>query len=613
MTTGERDVGQRGWPEIRQFESDLDAEAVAAWWDRAGFRRSEFTAQGRSLATLVLDGDWCRRRVINLHFVEERRGKWHSSVDFEMPRELDHLELCDAGRKRRWLPVAMYRKHLLPITHMQTRDEDDRIVPTASSAVSAQLAFAMLMGRASLTSLDLSLAAPLLWRIACPNSVASDEAMAEFLKRHWPTASLGQSLLHRQQFLLALRCLAGSALIVTEVHEKDRGEQRVLNLYSDGPVRVSRRFWEMAGWRPLTVAPRVVFGGNAVSYDMEIEPPQQILVADSRLLFSYFQPRQSLSPPEPELGHPLDPPAPRPPLKAGHRLWRWWIAGSRHRPKRHGPEDALTLSIREQSMDRRWDHVEGSAEPMTAHVRVRGSRFARMGQGRDVYAIFQFYPQYVGQLLQFLFVGGINLAFLAIVTRSVHDPTMEPLLAQHPDVLLIAVLAVVGIGGSITLVPREHVLTTFVLRPWRQYVVVILFLTLAGSALVLVYGGPWGMTGRPWSVPGWTHGLLRAATWLAFVTWLVLAAITLRVRKAETRGTRSWKRVGLRFRLAQYPCGKALDERGLGAITDDQRVRQRAAIESLYVDQYLRDDSQRVLLNRGIPVSIRHEPTERGF
>jgi hypothetical protein len=97
------------------------------------------------------------------------------------------------------------------------------------------------------------------------------------------------------------------------------------------------------------------------------------------------------------------------------------------------------------------------------------------------------------------------------------------------------------------------------------------------------------------------------------VTWLVLAAITLRVRKAETRGTRSWKRVGLRFRLAQYPCGKALDERGLGAITDDQRVRQRAAIESLYVDQYLRDDSQRVLLNRGIPVSIRHEPTERGF
>jgi hypothetical protein len=608
MTTGGIDVGQRGWPEIRRFESDVDAEDVAAWWNRAGFRRDQFAAQGRKLAGLVFEGDWCRRRVVNLHFVEERRGEWHSSVDFEVPSQLDHLELCDAGRHRRWLPLAMYRKHLLPITHMQARDEEDRIVPTASSAVSAQLAFAILMGTAALTSLDLSLAAPLLWRIACPNSVASDEALAELLRRNWPAANIGGLAAHREEFLLYLRCLAGSALVVYELPRDQAGEQRVLNLYSDGPVRVSRRFWEMTGWRPLTVAPRVVFGGNAVSYDVEIAPPQQILVADSRLIFSYFQPPQVQA-----TGYPLEPPTERTPLTAGERLWRWWIAGSLHRPRKHGPEEPLTVSIREQSMKRRWDQVEGSAEPNTAHVRVRGSRLPRISQGRDIYAIFQFYPQYVGQLLQFLFVAGINVAFLAIVTRSVDDPAMKPLLAQHPDILLIAVLAVVGIGGGITVVPREHVLTTFVLKPWRQYVVVILFLTLAGSALVLVYGRHWSPPGTTWSVPAWTHELLRGATSLAALTWLVLAAITWRVRKAETRGTRCWRRIGLRFRLAQYPCGKALDERALGAVPGDQKARQRAVIESLYVDQYLRDDSQRVLLNRGIPVSIRHEPPERGF
>ena len=35
-------------------------------------------------------------------------------------------------------------------------------------------------------------------------------------------------------------------------------------------------------------------------------------------------------------------------------------------------------------------------------------------------------------------------------------------------------------------------------------------------------------------------------------------------------------------------------------------------IEALFVDQYLRDESQRELGNRGVPPSIRHESRERG-
>ncbi|MGA2835280.1 MAG: hypothetical protein ABSF84_01655 [Acidimicrobiales bacterium] len=582
---------------------------MAEWWAGADAnRRRTFLYEGRELARLVLEGQWCRRRVINLHFLEERRGEWHGSVDFEVPRRAGAIKLCAAGRGLVWIPVAMYRKHVLPITHMEVRDEQDHIVPTASSAVSTQLAFAMLMGTAARTSLDVARAAPLLWRIAAPNSVASDRALAEFMEEHWPSAAAGGSEVDRQRFLLTLRSLVGSALVVSELPADELGRQHILNLRSDGPVRVSRRFWEMAGWRPLTVAPRVVFGGNARSYHMEIAPPQQILVADSRLIFSYFRDSK-----EPHTGRELTRPHVREPLGPGKRLWRWWAGGSLRRRRRQEDEEPLTQAIRRQCMERYWDQIEGSAEPMTAHVRARGERFPGAFEGRDVYGIFQFYPAYVGLLTQFLLVGFVNVAFLGAVAWGLDSSRLTRLMALHPDVLLIAAFAVVGIGGGITIVPREHVLTTFVLRPWRQYLLVILFLTLLGPALVLLYGRNWTWTGTAWSIPNWLDDFLLGAVSLAGLTWLVLLAITANVRKAETRGTRRWQRVGLRFRLSRYRHGTAPDEWGPGDRSEEQQEKQLDMIEALYVDQYLRDGSQRTLLDRGVPVSVRHEPAGRGF
>jgi hypothetical protein len=601
-------LGPRGWSEIGHASSDGDASQVADWWHRAGHRRSDFQDEGFELAELVLGGGWCRRRVINLHFLEERRGEWHLSVDFEVPTRSGGLELCTAGRGQLWLPVAMYRKHLLPITHMEVRDEEDRIVSTATSAVSVQLAFAMLVGTAARTSLDLDGVIPLLWKIAAPNSVASDQALDELMAVHWPPAAAGGAEEDRQRFLLTLRCLAGSSLVVCELPRADLGRQRILNLSSDGPVRVSRRFWEMVGWRPLTVAPRVVFGGNARSYHMEIAPPQQILVADARLLFSYFRSQTA-----PSVGRELTRPHAREPIGLRIRIWRWWVGGSLHREKRQREEVPLTVAIRRQCLERYWNQVEGSADPMTGHIRAGGSCLPRTCEGRDVYGIFQLYPQYVGLLTQFLLVGLVNVAFLAAVTWGLDTSRMAGLTALHPDVLIIAAFAVAGIGGGITIVPREHVLTTFVLRPWRQYMLFILFLTLLGPALVLLCGRNWNPGGTGWSIPPWLQCVLAVASGLAGLAFLVMFAISMNVRKAETRGTRRTERIGLRFRLSQYRHGSAPSERDLPSQPERYRQRQLDMIEALYVDLYLRDAPQRCLLDRGVPPSVRHDPAERGF
>ncbi len=566
MTIGGMRFDSRGWPELEHFENDGDADAVGSWWDKPSTRTSDFASQGREINDLVLEGDWCRRRVVNLHFLEERRGKWHSSVDFEVPSRMRTLELCKAGRGLIWLPLITYRKLLLPITHMHARDEQDGNVPTATSAISAQLAFAILIGNAERTSLDLSRAAPLLWRIACPNSVESERALTGLL-RQWPGISTGERHTDRRKFLLSLRSLARSTLVVYELDEGEVGRQRVLDLYSDGPVRVSRRFWEIAGWRPLTVAPRVDFGGNADSYHMEIAPPEQLLVADSRLIFSYFDPGAGRS-----KGYELNPLQTQGRLGIRRRMWRWWVGGSLHRTKQQGDEEPLTTNIREESTKRYWDQVEGSAEPMTGHVRVAHTRLPNASQGRDVYAIFQLYPQYVGQLLQFLVAGGVNLVFLTILALGLDSYSMRQLVALHPEVLLVAALTVVGIGGGITIVPREHVLTTFVLKP--QYVLIILVLTLASSATVLVFGRQWDTPNR-WSLPPAAHDLLLGVASLAGLTWLLLAAITWNVRKAETRGTRYWRRIGLRFRLAQYRYGLAVDQRSsVAAETQSESERE---------------------------------------
>src|SRR5580704_5007931 len=74
----------------RPFHQDFrvaeHADAVGEWWRALpGLQRAEFLEQGQDLASLVFRGDWCRRRVVNIHFIEERRGEWHLTIDFTVP------------------------------------------------------------------------------------------------------------------------------------------------------------------------------------------------------------------------------------------------------------------------------------------------------------------------------------------------------------------------------------------------------------------------------------------------------------------------------------------------------------------------------------------------
>lgn len=614
----------RGWPDLERFTRSEDAGDVAEWWENLGADSNRFLDEGLRLWSLVFDGDttWCKRRVINLRFIEERRGNWESSIDFTVPDELKSITLCDGGRRTFWVPLAMYRKSLLPITHMKALDERDGIVPTASSAISTQFAFAILMGLASRTPLADSLPADLLWKISSPNLVEVERASDELLERMWSRVRQDGSMADNQMFLTALRILSANSLVIMEIRKKERWRQRVIRLSSDGPIRVSRRLWEALGWRPLTVAPRVLFGGNALTYHMEIDPPSQVLVADSRLLFAWFHPKANLSGDHRELKEPGH----RTRLGVRQRLWRWWVQGSLHRRKWQASDDRVTQEIRAQCTTRCWDYVTGSAEPMGGHIRASNKRLPDLRTGRDVYGVFQIFPQYMGLLPQFRLVALVNTIFIAALafgldsSLSLHRQALERLFQSDPETLVVIALAVVGIGGSMTIVPREHLLTTFVLRPWRNYLFVILALTTLDAAAILWFGGGWLRKGANPNLllPGWLQSALLASLGVAVALTLVIYVTTQRIKWAETRGSRFWRRIGLRFRRTVYAHGKFPDERiaaGVGAESPptSNKVGYDAIIEALFVDLYLRDESQRELGNRGVPPSIRHEPAERGI
>ena len=165
---------------------------------------------------------------------------------------------------------------------------------------------------------------------------------------------------------------------------------------------------------------------------------------------------------------------------------------------------------------------------------------------------------------------------------------------------MVIALAVVGIGGSMTIVPREHVLTTFVLRPWRSYLFVILTLTVLDTAGILWFGGGWGQKGanRVPLLPGWVQVGLLVSLGVAVALTLVIYVTTQRIKWTETRGLGSWRTTGLRFRRMAYPHGKFPDERTAArgdAEHPPDPSDQDAMIEALFVDQYLRDELQREL------------------
>ena len=80
---------------------------------------------------------------------------------------------------------------------------------------------------------------------------------------------------------------------------------------------------------------------------------------------------------------------------------------------------------------------------------------------------FKYSPKYMGLLPQFRLVALVNTLFIAALALGLdsslfrHREALEELFRSEPEILVVIALAVVGIGGSMTIVPREHVLNMF--------------------------------------------------------------------------------------------------------------------------------------------------------
>lgn len=93
-------------------------------------------SEGEKLVRLFFHGDWCRRRVLRLEFIQERRGEWTVNIDFRVPEELADIELLHTDHEL-LVPILTFSKDYMPRAHVTTSDErGDRfsIAPVAESA-----------------------------------------------------------------------------------------------------------------------------------------------------------------------------------------------------------------------------------------------------------------------------------------------------------------------------------------------------------------------------------------------------------------------------------------------------------------------------------------------
>ena len=313
----------------------------------------EHLSEGRNLIRLLFaDAQaWCNRRALLFEFEQERRGQWSNVIDFDQP-DVNHIP-CLVSRvgDRVSLPLLSISKEMLPPAHVQTRDEHGDWLSLEESGVGRLLAYKMLLAAADDAELCLACAPAVLWQLTGSDTVESFKAwcrLHDLMHSNGPlhgATRAPNSLVPR--FLNLARLFHRSVLLVIALSATDTHRRKIVTVSFDGPIRVTKRFSESLGLAPRVIAPRTMFGGNARSYHIQILPSERVTVVDSRLLYSYYATQ------------PMECTDDRP-LEYSDSLMA----------------DAQMESMLEACCTKEWwGHIEGPAEPMSAHVRGSNREF----------------------------------------------------------------------------------------------------------------------------------------------------------------------------------------------------------------------------------------------
>lgn len=581
----------------------------------------DFT-DGDSLVDLFFHGEWCRRREVHLEFLKDRRGQWTVDIDFEVPDALSSVSFANAGRNL-LVPLLTLEKDLMPGAHVDTRDEHDDQIPIASTRTSRAMSTAMLFSMAAQAGLCLNEVGSTIIELTSSNVNEASIAYVELMKlplldhdlnpkpcigcqsrqRNLPMNVTGRDLVH--EFCLAAKFLSRSVILLAELRDASPNDRKIVEFTFDAPIRLTKTNSERFGYVPLKVVPRVIFGGDAHSYHVEVQPPDNSVAVDTRLLFAHEKTSDSLFEVD---GNSWKCENMKLPFPSNH----WW--GTSRRNNRYVEtvtSETHCLGARECQLDqRRWSCVKGSAEPMAAHVRCGSDKFPRLIEGREAFAMFQFYPQSTGMIVEMVTAAWANLLFVFVLFSGlVWTHRLISVLDNAPETIMILGILVAGLGVGFTFYPKEHLLTSRIAQPFRLLVASTVFFTFA--ALVICVNDFIGQGAT--QLPNASARDLEVDLILSACACSYLALISFRAGWAQAAGHKYfWRKQGLSFRRLEFLQENAVEADDVSDRTKERRSRILHRL-TVYARWYLVEDEWRKLFERGIPRAIRHESSQSGF
>jgi hypothetical protein len=529
------------------------------------------------------------------------------------------------------VPLMTVRKYLLPLANCHLTDRKGDALAKERTEVARRIAFSMLLDLSTkVVGPDLNkVVSPdntrdfvgLLWEVTDLDLRTSRAALREVAGRLRRYPSNG----NLRNVLSLLRLFSISVLVVVDLpidRPPEEPQSHLVDIRYDSPLRVQHRLGERLGSSPLLIVPRVTFGGDAKSYHVQLNPPTDVMVVDSWLLYAYSA-CQSI-PGKVGPNSERDPKMPLERKDLGSRSWwkrircRWYGWGvTRRKRDYYQREDDLPVYVADdKGFTRRWGWWHGPADPLASRLSPAAGRMPSITALRECVAAFSVYPSW-STVARTVWVGLAMWAVLLAYGAGLLSGDLSCIFAHSVEAPIIVMITVAGLGAGLALYPREHLTTGLVLRPWRHLIASLFMVVLAAIATSLSRPR-WPhrhltVLGRHLTAVGWVLvGELAAATVL--ILWLGL--ISARVRTAETTGgSRRWRRTGLPVRRWVHP--HRIAPRTFGAPTPvpvkakmDAKMEVKAETLSEMVlfgmvERYLTEVSPFVLLDRGLPPATR--------
>jgi hypothetical protein len=551
---------------------------------------------------------WCHRRVVALRFLAARRGQWTTIVDFTLDKRFGEIAPLSDGDEV-LIPLFTFSKDVMPPAHVRTEDEKGHVLALGSTRPSRLIECMMLIALAEKAKILADVSEDLADLTDTDPRLAtrSFERIERHIHEH--SAAIGPPETDQAaalvRFASAARVFYRSTILLVPfpTWAVKKSIHKIVSLTYDAPIRLTKYAPEFVGYSPLRVAPLTIFGGNAESYHVQLEPPDGVVVVNTRLLYAYTACKPRTDKPEfpdedlaDEELHDL---ANRAPLALGLSRLGLKSYGDKGSPVVARP---LSRRLLKAGWSRLWGTVLGSAEPLAAHVRVNAGKLPGLIEGRDVITMFQLYPDM--SAFSGLIVGTLlNYAFLLALYLAVHGD-LSLISPGHPEPLFIVGALIAGFGSGLALYRREHLITEQVARPWRILFGVQVAMTILSLATLLAKIDA-GVT--PDKRTAISCFFFAGSGALAY-----LAVISLRAGVAQRAGGRlryGWQGFAPRrrwFRAHWYSddLGDARHS-SLGAARAKRLIRHTA-------EHYLNERYRRKLFNQGVPAASRHDPGSRG-